>query len=206
MRLCPVAIERATDIRLLGITRINVRAVRPVPVVPLRLEAPTEAILGVVADAPVLRHPQRRVSKRPVCDTRGAVDATARRALAVATEAEFVGTPDGRRGQAAVVGGVQGPVPIGLGTSVVTLGLEEPLVQSHEGAVPRQESSDAVDHIGLHDVDPLQFIPSCHGALDAGLGGRSHQAFLGGEIGRLFLVGECSPRDEVSHACGPSVS
>lgn len=174
MRTLPVAIERATDIRLLGITRIDVRGIRPVPVVPRRLEAATQTVLGVVVDAPILRQPQRRVGKRPVRNTRGPVNAAARRALAVGTEAEFVGAPDGRGGEAAVVGGVLGPVPVGLGAGVVALILEETLMQCHEGAVPRQELPDAVDDVGLHDVDPLQFIPSCHGTLDAGLGGRSH--------------------------------
>lgn len=171
VRILPVAIERATDVRLLGITGIGVRGIRPVPVVPRRLEAPTKTVLGIVIDAPVLGQPQRRVGKRPVRDTRGAVDAAARRALAVGTEAELVGTPDGRRGQAAIVGGILGPVPVRLSARVVAFVLEEPLVQCHEGAVPRQKTSDTVDDIGLCDVNPLQFIPSCHGALDARLGG-----------------------------------
>lgn len=166
-----------------SIAIVGVRAVCPRPV--LRGEVPTQAVLLVVGDTPARIKPQGGVRKR-------AVDNTPVTLTATAAKTEVPGAPD--------TGILDGPgvrvpllVPVGLGSGVVALLLQEDLVGAHVVPVPREELSNTVDIVGLDNVCPLELVPSVLGAVDVELSWLGHQTFLSTKILGLLIVGKSVP-------------
>lgn len=172
------------SLRVVGLGKAGVRVRRVCPY-PVRIVVgTTQAVLGGILDAPVLVKTERRVGK-------GAVDDTT---VLGGAEAQLVGTKDGSVGNRSAGVRVELLVPVGLSASVVALLLEKLLVHSHVKPVPRQKVADAVDDVGLRDVHPVKFIPSCDGAIDdSSLGGRCDQAFLGAEVLGFFITCQSVP-------------